>query len=183
MYAVIHTYRSVDLVLCPFLETHYNDTLVCTARVAGYRVFSLFCGIIAYALVVVIYRAVLECASVVCQKLVLLFQFVNQWLTSRGQVRDGSTQPEHGNNVAVPQELLGRNPLRFCSKCADIDNYHFNGHCPTRKMFKSRRSLPLVTQSHNLHVFGCLYLLYMSEVLHELLLCYLGLPCVCTAVH
>ena len=128
VYAVILTYRTVDLVLCPFLETHYNDTLVCTARVAGYRVFSVFCGIIAYSLVIVIYRAVLEWAGVVFLKMVLLLQFVKQWLTShcgllqvRGaqvgqQVRDGSTQPEHGNNVAVSREPLGRNPLRFCSR-------------------------------------------------------------------
>ena len=82
MYPIIHTYRSVDLVLCPFLETHFNDTLVCTARIAGYRVFALFCCIIAYALVVLIYQAVLECADIVFQKMVLLFQFVKQWLMS-----------------------------------------------------------------------------------------------------
>ena len=122
VYAVILTYRYVDAVLCPLLETHYNNTLVCTGRVAGYRVFAVFCGIIAYALVIVIYGAVLECAGVVFLKMVRLFQ----WLTSlrglqvRGaqvgqQVRDGSTQPEHGNNVGVSREPLGRNPLRFCS--------------------------------------------------------------------
>ena len=128
VYALILTYRAVDLVLCPFLETHYNNTLVCTGRVAGYSVFAVLCGIIAYALVIVIYRAVLECAGVAFQKMVQLFQFVKQWLTSlrillqvRGaqvgqQVRDGSTRPDHGNNVAVPREPLGRNPLRFCSR-------------------------------------------------------------------
>ena len=123
MYPVLLTYRYVDVVLCPFLETHCNDTLVCTARVAGYSVFAVFCGIIAYALVIVIYQAVLECTGVVFQKMVRLFQWLMSLhgLQARGaqvgqQARDGSTQPEHGNNVAVSREPLGRNPLRFCSR-------------------------------------------------------------------